>query len=65
MKAGLVRKGQVAGQYFEYTGLVKDSAVIQFKTYWKAGHDIEPAWPFEGRPSTSSRSKETPRFVSA
>lgn len=48
MKAGLVRKGQVAGQYFEYTGLVKDSAVIQFKTYWKAGHDIEPSWPFEG-----------------
>ena len=47
MRAGLVREGHVAGQYFEYTGLVNGSPVIQFKTYWKAGHDIEPAWPFD------------------
>lgn len=48
MKAGVVRAGHVGGQYFEYTGLVNDRPVIQFKTYWKAGDDIEPASQFDG-----------------
>lgn len=48
---GTIAKGQVAGQHFEYTGLVKGRPVIQFKTYWKMTNDpeeIEPNWPFEG-----------------
>lgn len=45
--AGLIKKGHVAGQHFEYTGLVKDQAVIQFKTYWKMSPDIEPSWPHD------------------
>ncbi|HPG28890.1 MAG TPA: dihydrodipicolinate reductase, partial [Myxococcota bacterium] len=49
--AGTIRKGHVAGQHFEYTGLVKGRPVIQFKTYWKMTTDssaIEPSWPFDG-----------------
>jgi hypothetical protein len=48
---GTIEKGQVAGQHFEYSGLVKGQPVIQFKTYWKMTNDpelIEPNWPFEG-----------------
>jgi len=45
--AGLIRKGHVAGQHFEYTGLVNGRAVIQFQTYWKMSRDIEPSWPFD------------------
>lgn len=48
---GTIEKGQVAGQHFEYTGLVEGRAVIQFKTYWKMTNDpdaIEPNWPFNG-----------------
>ncbi len=45
--AGLIEKGHVAGRHFEYTGLVNDRAVIQFKTYWKMSRDIEPAWPYD------------------
>jgi len=45
--AGLIRKGHVAGQHFEYTGLVNDRAVIQFQTYWKMSRDIEPSWPYD------------------
>jgi hypothetical protein len=45
--AGLIKKGQVAGQHFEYTGLVNEQAVIQFKTYWKMSRDIEPSWPYD------------------
>lgn len=49
--AGVIRTGHVAGQHFEYTGLVKGQAVIQFKTFWKMSNDpeaIEPNWPYEG-----------------
>ncbi|MEZ4330325.1 MAG: dihydrodipicolinate reductase [Myxococcota bacterium] len=45
--AGVIAKGHVAGQHFEYTGLVKGRPVIQFNTYWKMAKDIEPAWPYD------------------
>lgn len=45
--AGVIKKGHVAGQHFEYTGLVNDRAVIQFKTYWKMSKEIEPNWPHD------------------
>ena len=45
--AGVIKRGHVAGQHFEYTGLVRDRAVIQFQTYWKMARDIEPSWPYD------------------
>lgn len=45
--AGVIQKGHVAGQHFEYTGLVKGKPVIQFNTYWKMSKAIEPSWPFD------------------
>lgn len=45
--AGVIRAGHVAGQHFEYTGLVRDTPVIQFNTYWKMSRDLEPDWPFD------------------
>jgi 2,4-diaminopentanoate dehydrogenase len=45
--AGVIRKGHVAGQHFEYTGLVRGRPVIQFNTYWKMSKDIEPDWPYD------------------
>lgn len=45
--AGVIRQGHVAGQHFEYTGLVKGRPVIQFNTYWKMSKEIEPNWPYD------------------
>ena len=45
--AGVIRQGHVAGQHFEYTGLVKGRPVIQFNTYWKMSKEIEPSWPYD------------------
>ena len=45
--AGIIKKGHVAGQHFEYTGLVKGKPVIQFNTYWKMSKEIEPNWPYD------------------
>ena len=45
-KTGTIEKGNVAGQSFDYDGIVGDEAVIEFKTRWKMGNDLEPDWPF-------------------
>ncbi len=45
--AGMIKQGHVAGQHFEYTGLVKGRPVIQFNTYWKMSKEIEPSWPYD------------------
>jgi len=45
--AGEIKKGHVAGQHFEYIGLVKDVPVIQFSSYWKMSKEIEPNWPYD------------------
>jgi len=44
---GTIRKGHVAGQSFDYRGLVGNEAVIDFRTRWKMGNDLEPDWPFD------------------
>lgn len=46
-KTGIVRRGHVAGQNFNYFGKVGDETVIEFKTYWKMGKDLEPNWPYD------------------
>lgn len=48
--AGVIRKDHVAGQHFEYTGLVKGTPVIQFKTYWTMSTvpgEVDADWPVE------------------
>ncbi|MBW2499086.1 MAG: dihydrodipicolinate reductase [Deltaproteobacteria bacterium] len=45
-KKGTIRQGHVAGQSFDYRGMVGGEAVIDFRTRWKMGDDLEPDWPF-------------------
>ena len=45
--AGKIAKGHVAGQHFEYIGLVGDQRVIEFQTYWKMTRDIDKDWPYD------------------
>lgn len=45
---GTIEKGRVAGQRFEYTGLVEGRPVVEFKTFWRMSDDptaTEPSWP--------------------
>lgn len=43
---GTIRAGRVAGQNFNYAGLVGDRVVIDFKTFWKMSDDLDPNWPY-------------------
>ena len=45
-RKGTIRKGHVAGQSFDYRGMVGGEAVIEYRTRWKMGSDLEPDWPF-------------------
>ncbi|MEM7409663.1 MAG: dihydrodipicolinate reductase [Myxococcota bacterium] len=47
VSAGKIPKGHVAGQHYEYLGLVAGEPVIEFQTYWRMSHDIEPNWPYD------------------
>jgi len=47
ISAGRIPKGHVAGQHYEYLGLVAGVPVIEFQTYWRMAHDIEPNWPYD------------------
>jgi len=48
-RTGIVRKGHVGGQHFNYIGRKNGRTVIDFQTIWKMGKDVEPDWPFEER----------------
>ena len=41
---GLIKKGHVGGQHFNYEALVGDRTVIEFKTYWRMADKLTPAW---------------------
>ena len=45
--AGLIKKGHVAGQHFEYIGMVEGRPVIEFQTYWKMSREIDKDWPYD------------------
>lgn len=47
---GLIKKGHVGGQHFNYEALVGDRTVIEYKTYWRMADKLEPAWnqPMKG-----------------
>ena len=47
VSAGTIPKGHVAGQHYEYKGRVNGETVIEFQTYWRMAHDIEPDWPYD------------------
>jgi hypothetical protein len=41
---GLIKKGHVGGQHFNYEALVGDRTIIEFKTYWRMADKLTPAW---------------------
>jgi hypothetical protein len=41
---GLIKKGHVGGQHFNYEALVGDRTVIEFKTYWRMADKLAPVW---------------------
>lgn len=43
-KKGKIRKGHVAGQNFNYAGLVNGVPVIEFKTFWPMHESIAREW---------------------
>jgi hypothetical protein len=44
---GVIHRGHVAGQHFNYAGLVGGKPIIEFETYWKMARDLEPDWPYD------------------
>ncbi len=47
IEAGIIKKGNVAGQHFTYSGIIAGEPVIVFETYWKTGGSTEPNWPYD------------------
>lgn len=47
---GLIKKGHVGGQHFNYEAIAKGRTVIEFKTYWRMAEKLTPAWnqPMKG-----------------
>jgi hypothetical protein len=41
---GVIRKGTVAGQHFEWTAWVDGAPFMVYHFYWTMGDDIEPKW---------------------
>jgi 2,4-diaminopentanoate dehydrogenase len=46
--SGVIKKGHVGGQYFNYRGYSKGHLVMDYRTYWKMSPDaLEPNWAFD------------------
>lgn len=43
-KTGLIKKGRIAGQNFNYAGLVNGKVVIDFKTFWPMSKNLDLDW---------------------
>jgi len=41
---GIIRKGTVGGQHFEWTAWVNGAPFMVYHFYWMMGYDIEPLW---------------------
>ena len=41
---GIIRKGTVAGQHFEWTAWVEGKPFLIYHFYWTMGYDMEPRW---------------------
>jgi hypothetical protein len=46
--SGVIQKGHVGGQYFNYRGYSKGKLVMDYRTYWKMSpHALEPNWAYD------------------
>ena len=41
---GVVRKGMVGGQHYEWTAWVEGAPLIVYHFYWQLGEDLDPLW---------------------
>jgi hypothetical protein len=46
---GVIRKGTVGGQHFEWTAWADGAPLITYHFYWSMGPDIEPQWDIDSR----------------
>lgn len=46
---GVIRKGTVGGQHYEWTGWADGAPLITYHFYWSMGPDIEPQWDLDSR----------------
>jgi len=46
---GVIRKGTVAGQHYEWTAWADGSPLITYHFYWTMGEDVEPRWDLDSR----------------
>lgn len=46
---GVVRKGTVAGQHFEWTAWSNGRPLITYHFYWTMGEHVEPKWDIDSR----------------
>ena len=46
---GVIRKGTVGGQHYEWTGWADGAPFITYHFYWSMGANIEPKWDLDSR----------------
>jgi len=46
---GVIRKGTVAGQHYEWTAWADGAPLISYHFYWTMGDDVEPKWDTDSR----------------
>lgn len=47
--SGVVRKGMVAGQHYEWTGWCDGKPLVTYHFYWTMGEHVEPRWDIDSR----------------
>jgi hypothetical protein len=47
--SGVIRKGTVAGQHYEWTAWVEGAPLITYHFYWTMGDNVEPKWDIDSR----------------
>lgn len=46
---GVIRKGTVGGQHYEWTAWVEGKPLITYHFYWTMGEHVEPRWDIDSR----------------
>lgn len=47
--SGVIRRGTVAGQHYEWTAWVEGAPLITYHFYWTMGEHVEPKWDIDSR----------------
>ncbi len=47
VRTGSVPVGSVGGMRWVWTGWYRDEPVVEFRTFWKMGDDLDPDWGYE------------------